>query len=672
MTQTGVAQLLPGGTGSVTVLASDVDYNLPNIPPGTMHSSASNTYFNATAGDTSTFQSWFNPSNTLGAQEVASPLVTLTSSAANPNSQSADAAPTPVTLTTPYGLTNQMVITLTGGVPVAAQDQYTGSTTITGGNLTQPANVYVGNDTADDFTITSDVGSAGLSDGDTVTWNPGGGQAQAGPVGGLIFGFNAFSSIQDGINAVNSGGTVNVEAGMYIEAITVNKSVTLLGAQSGVDARTRTAVPEAAIDDSSLSGGYGMLAIAVTASNVVMDGFTVQNSYNQNYDAGMRNSGQLTLANTIVSGNVSGWGGAGIFNETSATLMVNGSYFTGNKGPGGAIENLGNLTVNDSSFSGNDATIVSSVAGAIYNSPTGTASINSSNFFGRNVALLGGAIYNDGMLTINGSTLSGNVAVDGSGGGGAVYNSSTGTLIINASTFSGNSAQFGAGGIENLGVLALTNSTLTGNSSRYGSGAAIFNSGSVTVTDVTIAYNSSGGGSSSGGGLFNSGGTAALYNTIVDLNTDGNGAAADDIAGSALSSDSAYNLAGTDTTGSLAIDNHNQLNVSNPGLGALADNGGPTQTIALLAGSPAFDRGSNALVAADVTTDHAAPAIRGSWTVPWISGRSREPRAFSPTSILTVRATCSLSLTADRPTTLPSRSLARITTSATRARSTSS
>ena len=134
VTQTGVAQLLPGGTGSVTVLASDGDYSLPNIPLGTMHSTASNTYFNATAGDTSRFQSWFNPSNGLGGKEVASPLVTLTSSAANPNSQSADAAPTPVTLTTPYALTNQMVITLTGGDPSApAQDQYTGSTTVTRG-----------------------------------------------------------------------------------------------------------------------------------------------------------------------------------------------------------------------------------------------------------------------------------------------------------------------------------------------------------------------------------------------------------------------------------------------------------------------------------------------------------------------------------------------------------
>lgn len=133
LSQSGTAVLIPGGTGSITVLASDVDYSHPSIPPGSMQSSASNTFTNATSGNTDTFKSWFNGSNTLAAKETPSPLVTLTSTATNPNSESADAAPTPVSLNIPYGLTNEKVITLTGGsVGAAAQDQYTGSTTITG------------------------------------------------------------------------------------------------------------------------------------------------------------------------------------------------------------------------------------------------------------------------------------------------------------------------------------------------------------------------------------------------------------------------------------------------------------------------------------------------------------------------------------------------------------
>lgn len=133
LSQSGTAQLLLGGTGSITVLASDVDYSHPSIPPGSMASSASNTFTNATSGNTNTFQSWFNGSNTLAAKETPSPIVTLTSTAVNPNSQSGDAAPTPVSLNIPYGLTNEKVITLTGGsLGALAQDQYSGSTTIKG------------------------------------------------------------------------------------------------------------------------------------------------------------------------------------------------------------------------------------------------------------------------------------------------------------------------------------------------------------------------------------------------------------------------------------------------------------------------------------------------------------------------------------------------------------
>ncbi len=92
-----------------------------------------------------------------------------------------------------------------------------------------------------------------------------------------------------------------------------------------------------------------------------------------------------------------------------------------------------------------------------------------------------------------------------------------------------------------------------------------------------------------------------MDNTIVAANTADDGA--DDIGGAGVSSASAYNLVGVDETGSLTNgSNGNQVGVTNPGLASgLANNGGPTQTIALLAGSPAIDAGSNAL-AVDPTT----------------------------------------------------------------------
>lgn len=137
--QTGTAVLSSGGTGSVTVLVSDVDYNLPGAGPGRLLSSASNTYTGATNGDSHAFTSWFNPSNTGGATDQPSPTVTLTAlSPPDPNSHSGDAAPTPVTLTVPYGLTNSSTITLTAA---GASDQFTGSTTITSSAIPEPASL---------------------------------------------------------------------------------------------------------------------------------------------------------------------------------------------------------------------------------------------------------------------------------------------------------------------------------------------------------------------------------------------------------------------------------------------------------------------------------------------------------------------------------------------------
>jgi hypothetical protein len=142
LTQSGTVQLLLGGTGSITVLASDVDYSLPTGLSRTMTFSTGATFTNTTAGNTDKNMSWFNGSNTLGANETPSPLVTLTSSATNPNTQSGDGAPTGVPLTSPYGLTNQSVITLTGGsVGALAQDGYHDSTLITSSAVPEPTSI---------------------------------------------------------------------------------------------------------------------------------------------------------------------------------------------------------------------------------------------------------------------------------------------------------------------------------------------------------------------------------------------------------------------------------------------------------------------------------------------------------------------------------------------------
>ena len=105
-----------------------------------------------------------------------------------------------------------------------------------------------------------------------------------------------------------------------------------------------------------------------------------------------------------------------------------------------------------------------------------------------------------------------------------------------------------------------------------------------------------------GGGIDITDGTATLNNTIIALNTDGttSNAPPDNLyldGNGTVSMASANNLigAGGGNSGLTNGSNGNQVGVANPGLGTLASNGGPTETIALLAGSPAIDSGSNAL-----------------------------------------------------------------------------
>jgi hypothetical protein len=124
--------------------------------------------------------------------------------------------------------------------------------------------------------------------------------------------------------------------------------------------------------------------------------------------------------------------------------------------------------------------------------------------------------------------------------------------------------------------------------------------GSATLTSVTVTGNVTGG---HGGAVFldSSSGTLLLHNCIVAGNfLDTAGGAASDIVAT-LDPSSSYNLIGTGGSGGLSNGvNHNQVGVSNPGLGLLAWNGGPTETCALLPNSPASGTGDPSLL---LTTD---------------------------------------------------------------------
>ena len=259
-------------------------------------------------------------------------------------------------------------------------------------------------------------------------------------------------------------------------------------------------------------------------------------------------------------------------------------------GNGGGISSSGTLNLTDS-------VVNSSQAG---NGSSGTGGH-------------GGGIFSDGTLTVTNSTIGGNQAGIGNGGagfGGGIYNA--GTLTVMNSTISGNQTISGdagngfGGGIYNGSTLTATNSTISGNTAT-GDGGGIGNAGNGTLTNVTIANNradSLDAGAGTGGGILQSSGTLTLRNSIVTGNFSGSGAIAGDISGT-VDAASSFNLIGTGGSGGLTNNvNGNLIGVVDARLGPLADNGGSTQTQALLSGSPALDAGSNTLAGdAGLATD---------------------------------------------------------------------
>jgi len=144
LSQTGTVELMFGTAGGpLSVVATDNDWNSPVGGVATLSSSTSNTFTHTDAGNTQTFQSWYNPSNALAGMEVPSSLLLLTSTGAAPNSHADDSPDTLAASAKPFGLTNELIINLTGGTSTAqSKDQFTGSTTlITSGAVPEPASL---------------------------------------------------------------------------------------------------------------------------------------------------------------------------------------------------------------------------------------------------------------------------------------------------------------------------------------------------------------------------------------------------------------------------------------------------------------------------------------------------------------------------------------------------
>jgi CSLREA domain-containing protein len=380
----------------------------------------------------------------------------------------------------------------------------------------------------------------------------------------------------DACTAGSGADTITVPAGTYTLTITgadedanatgdldITDSVTINGAGKN------TTIIQAGTDSTN---GIDRVLHSVSRISATISDVTIANGRCESggvcRGGGILNVyGTLTVTNTTFSGNSSKEGG-GIYNHLG-TLTVTHGTFTGNAVAG--ITNFGTSTVRNSLFSGNPND-------GIHN--FGHMTVMNSSFSDNGLGFL-----NVGTLIVMNSIISDNQV-------GGILNWPPGTLIVTNSTFLSNTANTypgNGGGILNNGRLTVTNSTFSGNTAMW-HGGGIYNDtyGTLTVTNSTFSGNHA----SRGGGIYNSS-ILTLSNSIL-ANTASDNSDCYNYYGTVSGS---HNLIETDASGNYACGTTTPIH-SDPNLGPLANNGGPTQTFALLPSSLAIDAGNDAICAA--------------------------------------------------------------------------
>ena len=397
-----------------------------------------------------------------------------------------------------------------------------------------------------------------------------------------------------------------------------------------------------AVGDTTFSGGA---VRSVTTGSLTLDQSTVSGNSTADFGAyggGIFSSGAVTLTSSTVSGNGAD-GGGGIFSSGDVTLTsstVTGNSTTGDFANGGGIYSSGDVTLTNSTVSGNSTAGETADGGGISsrgaitltsstvseNSTTGefangggifslgavtlTSSTVSGNSTTGRFAAQGGGIFSSGDVTLTSTTISGNSTRGEGADGGGIF--SYGTTLFTSSTITENSTMgesaYG-GGVYSYGDVTLTNSTVSGNSTtgKSADGGGIFSFAAVSLTGSTVTANHATFSNATGGGIWNSDNTLTITNSIVAGNTAGDGSP--DIDPGTGIFDVDFSLLGTAVT----PDPGGSGNLFNdtPLLGPLAEDSGPTQTHALLAGSLAIDAGDPNFTSPPEFDQRGAPFARG-------------------------------------------------------------
>lgn len=358
---------------------------------------------------------------------------------------------------------------------------------------------------------------------------------------------------------------------------------------------------------SRTSGAFRILTVTsggnLTLNNATVSGGAASGGFPTGYGGGIyASSAMLTVNDSVLSNNSATGQGGGIL-AWGATVTVSNSTISSNSanGRGGGIGGIGSprITIVGSNISNNSAT----QSGGGIDLSTGTLTASNSTISSNSTSTSGGGIYAfSASLAISNSSILTNTASISGGGIGAFLS----RMELMNSTVSGNLASTGGGIRPANSSDAISNSTASGNSAVYGGGIYSFGPGTVTVSNSTISGDSGGVG---GGIRAGNSATVVVLSSIVAHQTAG----ADCSNGATLAS-GGYNIESGTSCGFTGTGDLQNQNAAAVALGALANNGGPTQTRALGAGSVAIDRipiGTNGCVSGTSTDQRGAPRAGG-------------------------------------------------------------
>ena len=384
-------------------------------------------------------------------------------------------------------------------------------------------------------------------------------------------------SASAGGNLPTQGGAILNEGGqLALDHVTIRSCQSYFAGGAIRDVSGTTIVQNSLIENNQSQYGG---AIDSGGTLTLINTMVLNNHATVHEGGGLDVGGTVVISSSQINGNTangSGNGGGGGLNITATgNVSISGSQLNANQTPtqttaatGGAVRNLGTLTISQSTLNGNSA----NDGGGIFNDGTSAATLNNVILSANSSYDDGGAIYNNGSstLTLNNVTVSGN----SSGGGGGIFNYAT--AIVNSSTLSGNSASTG-GGLYNLATATLTNTTLSGNSATN-QGGGIYNYLDVSLVNVTLSSNSA----PTGGALFmQTGTTTTLTNTILAYSPAGGSC-------SGTITTAKFSISSDNSCALTSLVNGHNPNGLDPLLTGLGSYGGPTRVHMLKPGSPAI------------------------------------------------------------------------------------